>query len=94
MSRYSDTNTKCPPNISPPEYKPPRKCLKTSISPGLTFGILRYSNFSNTQIMPSKPNRADFLRFNSNIEHNLHSTLKWNMNFPLLNDITMSPFFL
>ena len=41
-SLYSNTNTKCPPKISPPEYKPPKKCLQTSISPGLLFGILRY----------------------------------------------------
>ena len=46
-SLYSETNTKCPPNISPPnishcEYKPPRKGLRNSISPGLIFGILRY----------------------------------------------------
>ena len=26
-SWYSDTNTKCPLNISSPEYKPPKKCL-------------------------------------------------------------------
>ena len=33
-----------PPNISPSEYKPPpqKKCLRTSISPGLLLGILRY----------------------------------------------------
>ena len=40
-------NTKCPSNISPPhisspEYEPPKKCLRTSISPGPIFGILRY----------------------------------------------------
>ena len=27
-SFYSDTNTKCPPNISPPEYKPPKKYIR------------------------------------------------------------------
>ena len=48
MVLYSNTNTKVPPNISPPEYKPPeykppKMCLKTFISPGLIFGILRYS---------------------------------------------------
>ena len=43
MILYSNTNTKVPPNISPPEYKPPKMCLKTFISPGLIFGILRYS---------------------------------------------------
>ena len=44
---HSDTNTKCPlnispPNISPPKYKPPKKCLRMFMSPGLIFGILRY----------------------------------------------------
>ena len=32
-----------PPNISPPEYKPPKKGLRTNISPGLIFGGLRYT---------------------------------------------------
>ena len=47
-SWYWDTNTKCPPHISPPEYmplpqyKPPKKCLQTSIGKGLIFGIFGY----------------------------------------------------
>ena len=31
-----------PSEYVPPEYKPPIKCFRTSISPGLIFGILRY----------------------------------------------------
>ena len=32
------------PKMSPlPEYKPPQKCLRASISPGLTIGILRFT---------------------------------------------------
>ena len=32
-----------PPEYEPlPECKPPKMCLKMSISPGLIFGILRY----------------------------------------------------
>ena len=38
-----------PSEFKPPEYKlprikPPKKCLRTFISPGLIFGILRYLN--------------------------------------------------
>ena len=44
---HKDTNTKCPPNISPPEYKPPKMCLKMAISPGLIFGILRYLQYTS-----------------------------------------------
>ena len=36
------TNTKSCPYISPPMYKPTKKCLRTNISPGLIFGGLRY----------------------------------------------------
>ena len=32
-----------PPYISPPMYKPSKKCLRTNISPGLIIGGLRYS---------------------------------------------------
>ena len=31
-----------PPNIIPAECKPPKLCLQMSISPGVTFGNLRY----------------------------------------------------
>ena len=34
---------KPPPEYKPPEYKPFKKGLRTSISPGLIFGILRYT---------------------------------------------------
>ena len=44
-SWYANTNIKSPPNISPLEYKPPKKCLRTSISPELIFGILWYLHY-------------------------------------------------
>ena len=46
---------KDPPNISLPEYKPPKISLKMAISPGLTFGILRYTIVLYSKITKKSP---------------------------------------
>ena len=56
---------KPPPNISPPEYKPSKKCLKTSISPGLTFGILQYLGWDKKYSRLKKMKRV----FHDKLDH-------------------------
>ena len=41
-SEYKPPDYKPLPECKPREYKPPKMYLRTSISPGLIFGILRY----------------------------------------------------
>ena len=68
--QYKDTNTKCPLNISPPQYKAPKMCLQIAMITGLIFRILLYvlmalsclkvwilSNLPN--LPPNCPNRGE-----------------------------------
>ena len=57
----------------PPEYKPPKMCLKKFICPGLMFGILRYFELKSvfdgsTSVHGKNKNPKDFLNYIFNSE--------------------------